>query len=41
MNIRKRREFGLVDATHRFEARPSDAEMAAVAAEYAVEPVFA
>jgi len=31
----------MLDAAHRFEARPSDAEMAAVAAEFAVEPIFA
>jgi aryl-alcohol dehydrogenase-like predicted oxidoreductase len=31
----------MLDAAHRFEARPSDAEMAAVAAEFAIEPIFA
>jgi len=31
----------MLDAAHRFEARPSDAEMAAVAAAFAIEPIFA
>ena len=31
----------ILDAAHRFETRPSDAEMAAVAAEFAIQPIFA
>lgn len=31
----------ILDAANRFEARPSDAEMAAVAAEFAIQPIFA
>jgi aryl-alcohol dehydrogenase-like predicted oxidoreductase len=31
----------MLDAARRFEARPSDAEMTAIAAEFAVEPIFA
>jgi aryl-alcohol dehydrogenase-like predicted oxidoreductase len=31
----------MLDAAHRFAARPSDAQMATVAAELAVEPIFA
>jgi aryl-alcohol dehydrogenase-like predicted oxidoreductase len=30
----------MLDAAQRFEARPSDTEMAAVAAEFAIEPIF-
>jgi len=31
----------ILDAADRFEARPSDAEMATLAAEFAIQPVFA
>ncbi len=31
----------ILDAANRFEARPSDAEMAAVVAEFAIQPIFA
>jgi aryl-alcohol dehydrogenase-like predicted oxidoreductase len=30
----------VLDAAHRFEARPSDADMAALAAEYDIQPIF-
>jgi aryl-alcohol dehydrogenase-like predicted oxidoreductase len=31
----------ILDAAHHFEARPSDADMTAVAAKYAIQPIFA
>jgi hypothetical protein len=31
----------ILDAANRFEARPSDAEMAADAVEFAIQPIFA